>query len=185
MSIKVILTEEVPTLGVPGTIVAVAPGYARNFLVPRKLAVYADDSKLKELAHNQKRLERKRAKLQAAADATAGNIGGQTLTIDVRAGLDGKLFGSVTASDISIALKQQLNVEVDRRKVSLRESIRALGIHAVEVHLMGDTRATVNVHVVDSSHPFEAPVVIEAADATEPAPVVAAAPAVEETPEEA
>jgi large subunit ribosomal protein L9 len=179
MSIKVILLEEVVNLGEPGKIVDVAPGYARNFLVPRKLATYANEGKLKELAHNTKRLERKRAKLQTAAQTVADSINEKTLTIDVRAGLDGKLFGSVTTKDIADALKQQLNVEVDRRKVHLSEPIRTLGTHIISVHLLTEARASINVHVMDSTHPFDAPVAVEVAAA----PVAEVAEVAEESAE--
>jgi large subunit ribosomal protein L9 len=169
---KVILTEEVLGLGDPGTVVDVAPGYARNFLVPRKLAVYADKGKVKELEHNTRRLERKRQNLQIAAQSTAQRIASQAVTIDAHAGPGGRLFGSVTTIDVAQALKDQLGVEVDRRKIHLHEPIRTLGSHEVDVHLIGETRAMVTVNVVDSSQPEE--------KAAEPAPAVEAAALAEE-----
>lgn len=181
---KVILTEEVVNLGEPGKIVDVAPGYARNYLVPRKMAVYANAGKVKELEHNKRRLERKRQQLQAAAQTTVQRMTGQTLTFDERAGQSGRLFGSVTTSDIADALKSQLGIEVDRRKIHLREPIRTLGAHEVDVHLIGETRGTVTVNVVDTAHPEEpkaaaAPETPKAAAAPQAAPAVEA-PASEE-----
>ena len=172
---KVILTEEVLGLGEPGTIVDVAPGYARNFLVPRKLAAYANEGKVKELEHNKRRLERKRMRLQDAAQTTVQRINGQVLNIDAKAGPGGRLFGSVTTSDIAEAIKAQLDIEVDRRKIQLREPIRTVGDHDVEVHLIGDARATVKVHVADAT---------QLEQVAAPAPPVAEAPAVEAAPAE-
>ena len=181
---KVILTEEVLGLGEPGKMVDVAPGYARNFLVPRKLAVYADKGKVKELEHNTRRLERKRQRLQVAAQSTAQRIGSQALTIDAHAGPGGRLFGSVTSIDIAHALKDQLGVEVDRRKIHLHEPIRTLGAHTVNVHLIGDTRATITVNVVDTTHPEAVPVAEAAPPAEEPAPAEEPVPAGESAPAE-
>jgi len=168
---KVILNEEVLGLGEPGKIVDVAPGYARNFLVPRKLAVYADKGKVKELEHNKRRLERKRQQLQVAAQSTAQRIASQAITIDAHAGPGGRLFGSVTSIDIAQALKDQLGVDVDRRKIHLHEPIRTLGSHAVDIHLIGETRAVVTVNVVDSTQKEEAaPKPEHAVEAAVPAP---------------
>jgi len=152
---KVILNEEVLGLGEPGKLVDVAPGYARNFLVPRKLAVYADKGKVKELEHNKRRLDRKHQRLQIAAQSTAQRITGQAVNIDAHAGPGGRLFGSVTTSDIAQLLKDQLGVEIDRRKIHLHEPIRTLGTHEVDVHLIGETRAVITVKVVDTSHQQE------------------------------
>jgi len=174
---KVILTEEVPTLGEPGKIVDVAPGYARNFLVPRKLAVYANTGNVKELEHHKRRLDRKNQKLQAAARSTSERINGQVLIIEGHAGKEGKLYGSVTSADIAEQLKAKFDVDIDRRKISLREPIRTTGHHAVDIHLMGDTRATVTINVIDTSHKEEAPAPAAPA-VTEP--VAPAAPAEEE-----
>ncbi|MHB0936729.1 MAG: 50S ribosomal protein L9 [Armatimonadota bacterium] len=174
---KVILTEEVLGLGEPGKLVDVAPGYARNFLVPRKLAVYANEGRVKELEHNKRRLERKRQRLQVAAQSTAQRIASQAITIDAKAGPGGRLFGSVTSSDVAHAMKDQIGVEVDRRKIHLHEPIRTLGSHEVNVHLIGETRAVVTVNVVDTTHVPEA--------APEAAPVAAAAPVEQPAPAEA
>jgi large subunit ribosomal protein L9 len=169
---KVILTEEVIGLGEPGKVVEVAAGYARNFLVPRKLAVYADTGRLRELEHHTRRLERKRQHLQEAAQTAAARLSGQTVTIDGRAGKEGKLYGSVTSADIATALLAQHGVTIDRRKIHLREPIRTLGTHSVEIHLLGDTRATVPVLVIDREHPQVEPEAVPAP--AEEAPVVEA-----------
>lgn len=159
---KVILTEEVIGLGEPGSLVDVAPGYARNYLVPRNFAVYADKTSLKELEHHKRRLERKRQRLHTAAMSLAERIQGQTLTIKVKVGKEGKLYGSVTTVDIATLLQQALDVTIDRRKLHLKEPIRTVGSHEVTAHLLGDTNATFTVEVVDEAQaavPAAAPVV--------------------------
>lgn len=170
---KVILTEEVAGLGEPGKIVDVAPGYARNFLVPRKLAVYASKASTRELEHHRQRLERKRQKLIAAARGVTERINGQTVTIDAKVGQGGKLFGAVTTVHIADALKDQLGVEIDRRKITLAEPIHTAGLHSVDVHLMGDSHATLQVQVgtpeeaAPAPAPVEAPVEAPAEDTAE------------------
>jgi large subunit ribosomal protein L9 len=172
IEMKVILTEEVAGLGEPGKLVDVAPGYARNFLVPRKLAVYANTGNVREMEHHRQRLERKREKLVAAARSVTERINAQTVTIVARAGQAGRLFGSVTTSDIADALQAQLGVEVDRRKIQLAAPIHTVGEHEVDVRLMGDSHATIKVLVQAEGQPAEA------------APAAPAAPAAEEATEE-
>lgn len=171
---KIILTEEVLGLGEPGKIVDVAPGYARNFLVPRKLAVYANSASVRELEHHKNRLERKRQRMATAAQSVAERINGKELKISARSGDSGKLFGSITTTDIAEALTAQFDVTVDRRKIHLREPIRTLGTHSVDVHLMGDTRPTMTVVVSDPAHVDVVKVaeVVEAVEAVEETPVV-------------
>ena len=177
---KVILTEEVLGLGDPGKIVDVAPGYARNFLVPRKLAAYANEGKVKELEHNKRRLDRKRDRMAAAAQTTVQRLNGQVVNIDAKAGPGGRLFGSVTTPDIAEAIKAQCDIEIDRRKIQLREPIRTIGDHEVEVHLIGDARAVIKVHVADASQPEVAAPVAPTATAEVAAPTEEA-PAATET----
>jgi large subunit ribosomal protein L9 len=172
---KVILNEEVPGLGLPGKIVDVAPGYARNYLVPRKLAVYASRSSVKELAHHAQRLERKKNRLMTAAMGTQERLTGKTIVMDLRSGKEGKLFGSVTNVAIADAIKTAFEIEVDRRRITMREHINFVGVHEITVHLMGDTNAVMQVEVIDSQRPVvaPAPVIVEA-------PVLLEAPAAEE-----
>lgn len=171
---KVILNEEVVGLGEPGKLVDVAPGYARNYLVPRKLAVYANTGNVRELEHHRRRLDRKRQRLQAAAMSTADRIATLVLKVQARSGEAGRLFGTVTTSDLAEALQQQCDITVDRRKIHLREPIRNLGDHAADVHLMGDTRATLNIHVFDPAH-VDAPAAPAPAEPAVPAAVEDAA----------
>ena len=146
---KVILNDDIPGLGEPGKIVDVAPGYARNYLVPRGLAIYADRASVKELDHHQKRLAKKRAKLEEAAKSVAERINGSEISIEARSGEGGKLYGSVTTSDIAKLLNEMFEINVDRRKISLAEPIRSLGAFKATVDLIGDASATVTISVTD------------------------------------
>ncbi len=148
---KVILTEEVVNLGNCGDIVDVAPGYARNFLVPRKLAIYANKGNVREMEHHKALLDRKQKKLVNAAMSVAEKINNQVLSFKVKVGDNGKLFGSVTTHDIADLLKAQFEIDVDRRKITLAEHINTLGDHNAEVRLMSDTRANVIIRVIDES----------------------------------
>jgi large subunit ribosomal protein L9 len=143
---QVILTEDVPNLGNMGDLVQVKPGYGRNYLIPRGLAVQATPGNQAQLQHTLKRIEEKRIKLRAAAEEVGGKLHGLSITIARQAGDDDRLFGSVTNRDIEAALAAQ-SVEVDRRRIILKEPIRALGIYKVDVKLHADVTSTLNVWV--------------------------------------
>jgi large subunit ribosomal protein L9 len=147
MSVEVILREHVENLGRRGEIVKVADGYARNFLLPRKLA-------LRVTEENKRQIERERAKAEAReaedvqiAQALAARITALELTIARRAGEHDALFGSVTAADIAEALASR-DITVDRRKIQLAEPIKAIGDHTVTVKLHRDVPAELKVKVV-------------------------------------
>jgi large subunit ribosomal protein L9 len=131
---EVILREEVEKLGHRGAIVKVADGYARNYLLPKKLAVAATDANRKIVEQEREAWLRKEAKLQSDAQDLANLMQGLTLTFRHRVGENDHLFGSVTAKDIADALEQK-NFHVDRRKVILDEPIRTLGEHKVTLRL--------------------------------------------------
>jgi len=169
---KVILNEDVPGLGEPGKIVDVAPGYARNFLVPRGLAIYADRASIKELEHHEKRLARKRMKLEEAAKSLAEKINGSELIIETRSGEGGKLYGSVTTSDIAKVLNAEFDLTVDRRKISLAEPIRSLGKFQASVDLIGEAKATITINVTDPNAEVAA---VKTAEVVETTTVVEAA----------
>src|SRR5712691_10939169 len=133
---KIILQKPVDKLGVPGDVVEVADGYARNFLVPRGLAVKAEKGAVKQVeilkrAHTS-RLSKQQVEYQTIASAltAAGPI-----TISARAGEEGKLFGSVTTADIAAAVAAQAGIEVDRKDVHLDETIRSVGTNEVQDHM--------------------------------------------------
>jgi len=143
---EVILREEVPNLGTVGDVVKVKPGFARNYLLPRGLAVVADHRNVRDLEHQKRLLGQKRERDRQAAQAAAQKFNNLRLTIKARAGEEGKLFGSVTNIDIEKALGEH-GFTVDRRSIRLEEPIKSLGEHAVPVHLgVGvDARVTVIV----------------------------------------
>ena len=143
---NVILTENVKGLGNMGEVVKVSPGYARNFLVPNKLAVEASERNLKELEHHRRQLTRKAEKLSQEAAAVKARIEALECTLAHRAGDEGKLFGSVTSMEIEAALVAK-GIEIDRRKIQLEQPIKALGSHEVEIKLNAGVSAILKVNV--------------------------------------
>jgi len=131
---EVILREEVPHLGTTGDIVKVKPGYARNYLLPRGLAVAADRRNVKELEHLKRVSAEKRDRERRAAETLAQKLTALRLSIKARAGEEGKLFGSVTNQDIEKAL-EGAGYPIDRRRIRLAEPIKTLGEHMIPVHL--------------------------------------------------
>jgi large subunit ribosomal protein L9 len=144
---EVILREDVERLGSRGQVVKVADGYARNFLLPKRLAVAATDSNRKIVEQERQAHLRREAKQKGEAEDLAKLLGGVTVTIAQKAGENDQLFGSVTAKDVVDALAQQ-NYTVDRRKVQLDEPIKQLGEFKVPVKLHKDVVAEVTLKVV-------------------------------------
>lgn len=143
---QVILRDELPNLGTTGDVVKVKPGYARNYLLPRGLAVEASVRNLHELEHQKRVIADKRLREQKSAAAVADKIGSVKLAFQVRAGDDGKLFGSVTNQDIHRQLEEK-GFSIERRRILLEEPIKSLGSHDVVIHLGPDVKATVKVDV--------------------------------------
>lgn len=131
---EVILREDVPNLGTVGDIVKVKPGFARNYLLPRGLAVAADKRSIGVLEHQKRLVADKRERDRRAAETVAQRFSSLRLTIKARAGEEGKLFGSVTNIDVERALAQA-GIEVERRRIRLDEPIKAVGEHVVPIHL--------------------------------------------------
>ena len=146
MNVQVILSEEVNNLGRPGDVVKVRAGYARNYLLPRKLAVEANPKNLREFEHAKSVALLKREALKQKAAGLKERIEALTLEIGARAGEEGKLFGSVTNIDIERALRDQ-GVEVDRRRITLAEPIKQLGDFTVTVRLESEVEARLKVNV--------------------------------------
>ena len=146
MNVQVILSEEVNNLGRPGDVVKVRAGYARNYLLPRKLAVEANPKNLREFEHAKSVALLKREALKQKAAGLKERIEALTLAIGARAGEEGKLFGSVTNIDIERALRDQ-GVEVDRRRITLAEPIKQLGDFTVTVRLESEVEARLKVNV--------------------------------------
>ncbi len=146
MATKVILQDNVQNLGRTGEVVRVRDGYARNFLVPRGLAVVADGSSIRRLNHQKRLAETRLHKALASARLLAEQVAATPVTITKEAGEDNKLFGSVTSRDIADALAAE-GVEVDRRHIAIDEPIRTLGIKQVVVKLHAEVETTLTVYV--------------------------------------
>lgn len=146
---KVILQQDVPTLGKVGDVVRVRDGYGRNFLVPRGLATLADERNLGRLKHQQRMASAKAARLMAAARELAERLGNSAVSIRVQAGEDGKLFGAVTNRDIAEALASD-GFQIDRKQIVLDEPLRHIGVFTVPVKLARDVQAAVKVYVIQA-----------------------------------
>lgn len=143
---EVILREDIEKLGTRGQVVKVAPGYARNFLLPKRLAFTATESNKKIVEQERQAHLRKEAKLQGEAEDLGKMLTGVTVTILQKAGEADQLFGSVTAKDIAEALEKQ-NYTIDRRKIQLDDPIKQLGEFKVPVRLHKEVTAEVTVIV--------------------------------------
>lgn len=144
---RVILRREVAGLGRPGDVKDVADGYAQNFLLPRGYAVEATAGELKVLARARDAKRAKQDRAHADAEELAKRLSETTLMFRLKAGGQGKTFGSVTSKDVADALRRELKVDIDRTKVHLLEPLKALGAHKVEIRLLTDVRANVTVAI--------------------------------------
>ncbi|MDP2306700.1 MAG: 50S ribosomal protein L9 [Pseudomonadota bacterium] len=144
---KVILQEEVANLGTTGEVVEVADGYGRNYLLPRSLAVLADERNTRRLDHQRRLAAARQSKVLAAAKELAAKISGTAVSIKRQAGAEDKIFGSVTNQDVQEALAAQ-GVEVDRRNIVLAEPIRNIGVFQVPIKVHRDVEASVKVYVI-------------------------------------
>lgn len=144
---KLILREDVQNVGKSGEIVTVKDGFGRNFLLPRKLAVLANEKNVRQLQHDRGVIAARQAKLKDTAQVEAGKLQSLQLKIARKVGEQDKLFGSVTALDIAEALAAQ-GERIDRRSIHLAEPIKTLGTHEVEVRLHHDVLAKIRVDVV-------------------------------------
>lgn len=146
MAVEVILREDVPHLGAIGEVVRVRPGYARNYLLPRGLAVEANRKNLRVLEHNQRVIGAKAERENKAAEGIASRLEGLTVNVKARSGEEGRLFGSVTNLDVERLLSAK-GFTVERRRILLEEPIKQLGTFPVVVQLARNVRATVQVVV--------------------------------------
>lgn len=147
---QVILNEAVEKLGVAGEVVDVAHGFARNYLIPRGLAVPADMKKVRQMGHQRKIIEDKKKRQTKEVDVLVERLEEQSCTIPVQAGEEDKIFGSVTTADIAESLKAQ-GIEIDRRKIHIEEPIKALGVYTVEVKVAAEKTAHLKVWVVKNN----------------------------------
>ena len=188
---KVILLEELQGKGGEGDVVEVSRGFANNYLLPKRIAILATKGNLKQLEQRRNNIAKREEVRIANAEELKGKLEGAELTIKAKVGDEGVLFGSVTAQMIVDALAEA-GIEIDRRRVEIRQAIKTVGEHSVEVSLYRDIKAAVKVNVVDEagnavvSEAAEEVVegAAEAAEAAEEA-VEAAEEAVEEAVEEA
>lgn len=144
---KVMLTKDVENIGRAGEIKDVADGYGRNFLIPRRLAVVAQKGAEAEARRIREAAHKREAKERDDAQAMADEIGDRTVVVRLKIGEEGKAFGAVTNQDIAQALRQQHQVEVDHRKIELKEPIKQLGEHQVQLRLHRDVTAAINLIV--------------------------------------
>ncbi|MDY4041827.1 MAG: 50S ribosomal protein L9 [Collinsella sp.] len=144
---KVVLLDEIKGKGGEGDVIEVAQGYAENYLIPKKLAVAATKGNLKQLEERRRNIAKREEVRIANANATKEALEGKSVTVDVKVGEEGVLFGSVTAPLIADAIKAELGVEVDRKRVELGKPIKLAGTYPVEISLYREIRATVTVMV--------------------------------------
>jgi len=148
-TVKVILRQDMDTLGEAGEVVAVRPGYARNYLLPRGMAYEATARNIRQLEEEQKRTEANARRDFLEARRRASLLENVQITFEARAGEESKLFGSITNADIADRLNAYgLDFEVDRRSIELEEPLKTLGMFSVPVKLHADVRPEIKVWVV-------------------------------------
>jgi len=146
---QVILLERIEKLGQMGDVVKVKPGYARNYLLPKKKALRATDENLKVFESQRTQLETVNLERRSEAESVAGKIDGLSIVLIRQAGEGGQLYGSVTARDMAEALVKE-GVKVDRSQVQLNKVIKVLGLHPVRLHLHPEVAVTITVNVARS-----------------------------------
>lgn len=144
---KVILTEDVAHLGSAGDMLKVRDGYARNYLIPKAMAVSATTQNVRQLEHQKRQIQAKLAKLKKESEGLAQRIENISCTIARAAGEEDKLFGSVTSADIYASLKNE-GIEVDKKKILLDEPIKSLGIFTVPIKIHSEVTAQLKIWVV-------------------------------------
>jgi large subunit ribosomal protein L9 len=149
---KIILMSDVKSLGTTGTVVEVADGYARNFLLPRGLAAEASKGSLALLEQQRKAKARRDAEAVANAEALGKQLEGMQLTVPAKAGGNGKLFGAVTNANVSEAIHATLGIEIDRHKIEVPDNIKSLGTYPIEIRLGKNIVAKSTVKVVAATN---------------------------------
>ena len=144
---KILLRADVDNLGKKGDLVEVADGYARNYLVPRGLALQASRGAQKQADAMRRNRDARDRREREAAEALTAQFNGRTISVKARAGGEGRLFGSVTNNDIAEAIERQTGAEIDRRKIELAEPIKELGGFDLQVRLHADVDASIHVEV--------------------------------------
>ena len=146
---KVILKQDVKNLGKANTLVNVNDGYARNYLIPKGLAVMADSTAINEMKMRSDAENTKKERELANAEKIAGKLSDVTVVFYSKSGENGKLFGSITGKDIADKLEKDFSINVDKRKINLPEAIRTLGVHEVEIKLYKGVSSVIKVNVIE------------------------------------
>lgn len=144
---KVILKDDVKNLGLLGEIVNVSDGYARNYLVPKKLAIEANPKNVKEFEHHKRSILQKAAKIKEEMSANAEKLSSVSLTIKAKAGEEDRLFGTITTMQISDALKDK-GFDIDKKKISILEPIKRLGTYDIPIKIHPEVTAKVILNVI-------------------------------------
>lgn len=144
---KVILLEDVKTLGKKGEIVNINDGYARNFVLPKKLGLEATGKNLNDLKLKKQNEDRLAQEILEAAQALAKEIEAGKIELTIKTGEGGRTFGSVSSKEIAVAVKEQMGYEIDKKKIQMKEAIKTLGVHQVPVKLHQKVTAELKVHV--------------------------------------
>ncbi|GMQ62999.1 50S ribosomal protein L9 [Vallitalea maricola] len=144
---KVILLEDVKKVGKKGDLVNTSDGYARNFLFPKKLAVEATKSSINDMKLKKQSEMRRQEELLEQAKELAKEIKGSEVTIKVKAGDGGRIFGSVSTKEITKAAKEQLSFDIDKKKMQLKEPIKSLGTHIIPIKLNAKVKTELKVKV--------------------------------------
>jgi large subunit ribosomal protein L9 len=145
---KVILTQDIKSVGKKGQIIDASDGYARNFLLPKKMAVIADNSNLNALKTKQEANKYKRDMSKASAEELAGKMKDFELIFKIKAGDNGKTFGSITSKDIAEKLNEKYFVEVDKKKIGLNDAIKSLGTYMIDIKLFEGITGKLKVSVI-------------------------------------
>jgi len=146
---RVILTRDVPNLGKEGELKNVAGGYARNYLIPRGLAVPATEGNLRTWQEHQKLMQARAERLRQQAKEAAERLNGQTITLRGKTAPNStRLFGAITAADVAQAIQEQFGIKVDKRRIELIDPIRTTGHHTVDIRWEPGVEATITVEVL-------------------------------------
>ncbi|MBN2260788.1 MAG: 50S ribosomal protein L9 [Clostridiales bacterium] len=145
---KVILLKDIKGTGKKGDIINTSDGHARNYLIPRKLGVEANDANIKELEYKKANVEKIKKNELADAEAFAKDLSEKELKIITKAGEGGKLFGSITSKDLADQLKDDFNIDIDKKKIVMKNPIKELGTYEVEIKTYPNVKAVIKVTVI-------------------------------------
>ncbi|MGE5422699.1 MAG: 50S ribosomal protein L9 [Ignavibacteriales bacterium] len=147
---KVILLDDVKKLGSKGQVIEVSDGYGRNYLLPKGLGVEASETRLKELKEKGQQAEKKKEKEDDKAFKLQARLDKQTVTVKAKCGEGGKLFGAVTSKEIADAINAQFKIDIDKKKIEIKDPIRHLGEYAVKVKIHPSVQADITVIVQET-----------------------------------